>query len=129
MQDKELKQECIERLKILNIPVLTKAFQSDKILLSEFGTLWNLSEKELNIINEFEKNSGNKVYHIVHNVTDSSIYYLFFVSNNKDNWEKERDLLIQHIPYVSYCYDNNFDKGLTYAPIMIYQDSVMIRTI
>lgn len=87
----ELKQESIERLKMLNLGDYAFALEnSDTIFISyiDKNVIHEPTEAEQTIIENLQYNKKIMVYHIIR-INDNVSYYLF-VSRNKDEWQSER---------------------------------------
>lgn len=95
--DRELKQECINRLKILKFD--DKVIEDFKVKDKLYAT--NMSNKNIvdTAYNEiiqgiklFEKTNNVKIYHIVNIETKNNIVvYLLYVKKNKKEWQNERE--------------------------------------
>lgn len=98
--------ECLERMKLLNLShQCVNAFKKGKVWESEgIGALYEINEKEQEIVDKFEKeHEGYKVYHIIHNfVYDMEVYNLFYVSTGEDEWQADKDDIMQGYALV-YC--------------------------
>ena len=110
--DKELKQECINRLKILKLD--EKVIEDFKVKNKLYAT--NISSKSIvdtsyneimQGIKAFEKTNNIKIYHIVNIETNNNIVvYLLYVKRNKKEWKNERVDLKNGFAEV-YSYEEN----------------------
>lgn len=94
MEIKELKQEALERMKILKIHEnLIKSFATEnKLYKSEgLGSIYELSYMEKQMIKKYEKVWDILVYHVIRTTLDGEKYTLLFVSKNKDEWKSEKE--------------------------------------
>lgn len=117
-----MKEECIKRMKELKLSNnCIKAFENDKIWLSEgYGALYELEEEELEIVNKFESKTNNKVYHVIHDMTEfGELYSLLFVSKNKDEWKEDFEDLKNLCP-ISYVYNKTYPELSEYGSIMVF---------
>ena len=101
----EKDKEAIERMKLLDIMDETIKQYADLgyIMRSDppFGALFWVSDQELADIRLWEAEHNARVYHVVRAYTSLGILdsYLY-VSNNKDEWEIDRQLLETGEPLV-----------------------------
>lgn len=92
----EIKQECIDRLKILKLDdkiindfinknkVYATVMNGDTLEVTQYGIVSKLMKS-------FEKNKNVKVYHIVSIEEElRTLVYILFVGNNKDEWKAEK---------------------------------------
>lgn len=92
----ELKQECIERLKLLKLDekIIQDFVNNDKVYATIInGDIIEVTQYEVvsRLMESFEKNKQVKVYHIVSIEEElKSLVYVLYVSNNKDEWNAER---------------------------------------
>lgn len=92
----ELKQECIERLKILKLDehIINDFINKNKV----YATIINGDVIEVTdyhvvskLMKSFEKNKQVKIYHIVSIEEEfKTLVYILFVRNNKDEWNAEK---------------------------------------
>lgn len=120
--EKEIFNECITRMEILNLSrQCIGAFKKGKIWESEgIGALYEVNEEEQEIINNFEKEyEGYKVYHLIHNITDfGELYNIFYVSNNENEWKEDKEDLKQDYAFV-YVYNKSADWCSEFGSIAI----------
>lgn len=84
--------ECIKRLELLKLDKsCIKAFKEGYVWESEnYGALYELNEKEKKIVEDFEKENGSMVYHVIHNFTNfGEMYNLLYVSKYVEEWEQD----------------------------------------
>lgn len=92
----ELKQECIERLKLLKLDekIIQDFIDNDKVYATIInGDIIEVTQYEVvsRLMKSFENNKQVKVYHIVSIEEElKSLVYVLYVSNNKDEWKAER---------------------------------------
>lgn len=123
--EQEIKNECLTRMEILNLSYKCKqAFKGGKVWLSEnIGALYELNEKEQEIVDNFEKeNKGYKVYHLIHNITDfGELYNIFYVGTDKEEWEQDKQDLRENYAFV-YVYNNTDNWCSEFGTIGIRQN-------
>lgn len=89
MQILDLAQLCI------------KEYEKGKVLKSVGGLLEDLTEREQEIVNDFENSMGYKVYHVVYTkINDNEHYSLLFVGTNQEEWKEEELELRARTPFV-----------------------------
>ncbi len=93
----KMKQEAIERMKILKLKqdVIENFSKQDIIYTSEIqGDLLKANDEQLQLIKQFELKKNVKIYHIIHQKTESrDILFFLYVSEKEQEWENEkRDL-------------------------------------
>ena len=112
MENKKILNECLRRMKELNLSVqCISAFQHGKVWESEgIGALYELNEKEQKIVDKFEQeHKGYKVYHVIHNIFEfGEVYSLLYVDNNFDEWHYFDEDLQNNITFV-YAYNKDDD--------------------
>lgn len=100
---KKQKDEAISRIKKLNLhPNAVREFiEENKLNLSERGMLYWLDETELDMIDEWQKETGNLVYHVIKNNMEFGLCYsLLYVSVSEDEWEDDNYDLDDGYPLV-----------------------------
>ncbi len=115
MTEQELKQECIERLKILETKYglsknVRKAFETeDTVYYSEDlggpfkGILYWLHNNPewVQKVQDLENLYNMKVYHgILTHFSFGDVLSLLYVNTDKENWDEDRYLLKQSLPMV-----------------------------
>ena len=91
------KEEALLRMQMLNLSKqCINAFKSGKVWESEgYGALYEVNEKEQEIINAFEKKYNGLVYHMIHNVFEfGECYAMLYVSNNPEEWSDDKNDLM-----------------------------------
>lgn len=87
--------EAIERMKLLTLDKqCIEAFVKGKVWESEgFGALYEVNQKEQELIDNFEKNHPNcLVYHMIHNLFEfGECYSMLYVSGDKEEWESDKE--------------------------------------
>lgn len=90
----ELKQECIERMKILKLDehIIEKFIKENTIYLSDIGgKLEKVNTNELKYIKQYENSKNVKIYHVIKQKTESKDISIFlYVNSNSKNWENEK---------------------------------------
>lgn len=88
---KEQIKEALKRMRKLQLHdnVISDFEEDGTINRSEYmGFLYWLSDEEKSIINKWERQTGNLVYHIIKNHFEFGLCYSFlYVSKHKDEWE------------------------------------------
>ena len=96
-KDEELRQECIERLKILGLDskIINDFEKKEKVYISSIGgDILEATKYDyvLNLIKTFEKNWKVKIYHVIsieRKMMDS--VHILYVSQDKSNWKAEKE--------------------------------------
>lgn len=95
--------EALIRMKRLKLHEnVVKEFQQErKLNLSEsIGILYWLNEEENKMVHDWEKETGNLVYHVIKDNTEFGLCYSFlFVSQYVDEWEYDNKNLEQGYPF------------------------------
>ena len=93
----QMKEEAITRMELLHIhPNAIQDFNDKGIVnCSQFGALFWLTEEQQKRVEEFEKESGNLVYHVIENhyVELGRMLTFLYVSPDMDEWEQDREEL------------------------------------
>lgn len=92
----QMKEEAIARMKLLHLPNAIQDFKDNGIVnCSQFGVLFWLTDEQQKRVEEFEKESGNLVYHVIENhyVELGRMLTFLYVSPNMDEWEQDREEL------------------------------------
>lgn len=118
MEIKEVKEEALKRMKLLNLHqnIINEFKTENKLNRSEhkLGILFWLTDEEKEIVKEFEKeHNGYLVYHVIktHNIDFGIIYDLLYVSPNEDDWTLEREDLKNNL-VMSYSVTQFAECGL-----------------
>ena len=89
------KLEAINRMIKLKLHEnVIKEFEiEDKLYKSEFhGILYWLNVEEEKIVRDWEQETGNLAYHIIHNNTEfGELLSIFYVSQHEEEWEMDRN--------------------------------------
>ena len=103
------KEEALERMKKLEmLPACISSFEKDgKVMLSMTGILYDLNSDYQKIIDEWQKSTGNLVYHVILNhFTFGLCLSMLYVSMDDEEWEYDRQDLVTMTPLV---YVKNMD--------------------
>lgn len=88
-----MKKEAVMRMHILDLHANAIKEFEDKGLLncSERGILFWLTQEQTNHVYQFEEESGNLVYHVIHNYTEIGEMLTFlYVSRYNEEWPRDR---------------------------------------
>lgn len=101
----QMKEEAITRMELLHIhPKCIADFkQADFVSYSRYGILcWWLTDEQQNRVREFEKQSGNLVYHVIEEdyVQLGRMLTFLYVSPYTSEWERDRKELEAGEPLV-----------------------------
>lgn len=121
------KSEAIDRMKIMHImPEAINLFaRQNKILVSEnpHGFMYEANEELSKIITDFEAENHAIVYHanLTHTKEMGDLLSLFYVSNNLEEWDMDRDDLKENYAFV-YCVNLTYPQfsefgSIAYRPI------------
>jgi hypothetical protein len=113
----KMKQEAIERMKLLQLHTNTiKEFRDDlklnrsdrqRVGNVEVGTLYWLNEKEMELVGDWQKETGNLVYHVIHSFTEfGELYDCLYVSQHPEEWDDDR-LDIRQGQTIAHCINVN----------------------
>lgn len=99
MDEKLLKEEALKRMKYLGLSEgCINAFKQGKVWLSEyFGTLYEADENLQKMIDDFQKESGCLVYHVVRSICtlgvdiEMKMDSFLYVSPYTEEWDMEHD--------------------------------------
>lgn len=97
------KQEALKRMKMLKLhPNAISEFEKEeKINYSERSFLYWLNKEMKEMIKDWEKETGNIVYHVIYNhLGFGRCLSLLYVSKNEEEWEMDREDLINDCPFV-----------------------------
>lgn len=100
----EIKQEVLERMKILNLEEkVIRRFKEENTLCKSMEIHTSkeivirtryIRDNEKEIINQFENETNLFVYHIIKSFNNvETIFDLLYISQNKEEWEKEKEEL------------------------------------
>lgn len=90
----EMKVEALERMKDLSIHenAISEFKDKDKLNKSEKGILFWVSDEEEKMVRDWEKSTGNVVYHAIYNVFEfGRCLSLLYVSEYDEEWEYDRE--------------------------------------
>ncbi len=124
--------EALYRMKNLQLHenVIREFREEGKLNLSEIcGILFWLNEQEEKLVRDWEKKTGNMVYHVIKNHFGFGLCYSFlYVSTYQDEWEYDRDNLKAGYP-IAYVHNDTFEFLSEYGAIEIEpQIGGLIRT-
>lgn len=114
-------KEAIKRMRMLRLhPNAVKKFvDSGKLNLSERGILFWLKPKELQMVDDWQRETGHMVYHVIKNKMEFGLLYSFlYVSKYEDQWENDRTELMEGYPF-SYVRNEDLDYGAEFGSIGI----------
>ncbi len=113
MKNEKTMQESLTRMELLKLrPDVIQAFkEKGKVSISEpDGLLLFLNAEQEKVVRDWEKETGNMVYHVIHSFTEfGELLNLLFISEYLDEWEMERDDIIAQYPF---CYVLNLDDDI-----------------
>lgn len=108
LENEDLKEECIKRLKILklNNQIIDDFKNNDKVYATIIdGDTIEVTEhnKVYELMKSFEKNKQGKIYHIIsiEGQFRSAVYILYVNSNTEDEWKLEQEDLKRGFAEVS----------------------------
>lgn len=125
---KEQKEESIKRLELLGLENYKY-----KLTISERYNVVGLNDNNYDLkekINDFENEHNCYVYHIIHSHTNiGELYSMFYVSNDKEEWEEDRKMLKAKETY-SYVYNksDHLCSEIGLIGFKIREDKVLERT-
>lgn len=107
-----LKEEAVKRMKYLGLSEgCINAFKQGKVWLSEyFGTLYEADENLQKMIDDFQKESGCLVYHVVRSICtlgvdiEMKMDSFLYVSPHTEEWDMEHDDMKSGIVF-AYVYN------------------------
>lgn len=115
VKDEEIKQECIERLKILKLDekIIQDFIVEDKLyatnMTNDDTIEVTLYANVKMLVKSFEDNQQVKIYHIINNEkVSNNMVYLLYVDKNKSEWSKEKSDLKRGFAQI-YCYRETRD--------------------
>ncbi len=91
----QMKQEAVRRMyKHLLTPVVIEMFETKGIVVcSDHGKIRELTAEERIMVAQYEKNSYNLVYHVIHSFGQFETYELCNVSYYSEDWGYENDVI------------------------------------
>ena len=96
-------KEAVSRMKMLKLHgnVIKDFMESGRLNLSERGILFWLNKKEQQMVDEWQKTTGNMVYHVIKNNMEFGLCYSFlYVSKHEEEWNYDREYLMEGYPFV-----------------------------
>ena len=106
----EMKEEALKRMKALRMMAqpIKEFSKENKLNLSEVcGILYWLDEEQERMIRDWEMESGNLAYHIIHSFAEfGELFTVLYVSKHKEEWDYDNKDLKQGFPC---CYVINKD--------------------
>lgn len=101
----EKKIEAINRMKKLGIyESIIEQFEKENIVAESappIGTCFWLDDEQLARVRDFEETNNALVYHVIHSYTDfGELENYLFVSNYREEWEKDRNDIDYNIVFV-----------------------------
>lgn len=108
--EKKQIMEGLERLRLLNLhPNVEKDYWKEgKLNLSESAILYWLNDAEIQMVNNWQNKTGNKVYHVIKSYHEFGVCYSFlYVSTSPEEWEWDREDLQNQCPIVYVLNANN----------------------
>lgn len=114
MEMKEkMKEEALRRMKLLNMHgnAISEFEKEEKLNKSVVaGILFWLTEEEKQLVNQWQEETGNLVYHVIENQFEFGHCYSFlYISKYEEEWEMDRELIKDNI---SYAYVMNTDDDM-----------------
>lgn len=112
--------EAIKRMEILKLHKnAIDLFEKRVLLKSIKGILFTLSPEEIEIIEHWEKETGNVVYHVIFNVFEFGTCYSFlYVSKYEEEWHMDNQWLREGFP-MAYVYNKDVEYFSEYRSISI----------
>ena len=105
--------EALLRMSKLQIHsnAIKEFLESGKLNRSERGILYWLEQDEEKMVREWEKETGNMVYHVIKDNTEIGLLYTFlYVSDDTEDWEEDREDIENNIAFtyvknatIDYC--------------------------
>ena len=105
--------EAVNRMKLLGLHenAIQDFVNEGKLNLSDNGFLFWLNESEQNIVDQWQQETGNLVYHVVKTRTTYGLMYSFFyVSKYEEEWFMDNADLQEGY---AVCYVYNADDELS----------------
>ena len=94
--------EALLRMSKLQIHsnAIKEFLESGKLNRSERGILYWLEQDEEKMVREWEKETGNMVYHVIKDNTEIGLLYTFlYVSDDTEDWEEDREDIENNIAF------------------------------
>lgn len=88
------KEEALKRMAKLQLHKdCVKAFKEDNtVWMSEdIGYLYTLNDEQMKLVQDWEKETNNLAYHVIHNLTNfGELLTILYVSQYTEEWEMDR---------------------------------------
>ena len=132
MHNKQVK-EAIKRLNLLKIDsrVVESFVEDNVVLMSDMGdeVICELDDEEKVLISDWEKNTGNVVYHVIKDFSLKGCFYcIFYVSQYEEEWDMDIRYLKQQNPII-YVMNIITEEYSEYGSILFKEkDGVLLRT-
>lgn len=99
-----MEKEIETRMKLLKLSknCINALLNDNTIYESEnYGALYELNDKEMKIVEDFEKRTKCKVYHVIHSFAEfGELYNLLYVSPDTEEWEQDKQDIEQGYVFV-----------------------------
>lgn len=103
IKSKDRKEEALERMKMLKLypKVISEFEEENKINYSDKAMLFWANQEMKQMIKEWEKETGNLVYHAIYNNFEfGRCLSLFYVSKYEEEWDMDRNDINEGYPFV-----------------------------
>ena len=113
----DMKAEALERMKLLQLHAnaIREFRDEDKLNLSGVcGALYWLSDEQKKLVRDWEKKTGNLVYHVIHGYYDEDeMLNLLYISRDKSEWTRDRENIadeeiLAYVVNLSYGYGSEY---------------------
>ena len=96
------KEEAVKRIKLLKLhKCVEESFKNGELLQSICSFLFELESAYEDKIREWERNTGNIVYHVIHNSFEfGECLSLLYVSKYEEEWSDDKEILKEGYPIV-----------------------------
>ena len=94
--------EALLRMGALQIHgnAIKEFLESGKLNRSEGGILYWLEQDEEKMVREWEKETGNMVYHVIKSYAEFGVLYTYlYVSDDTEDWEEDREDIENEIAF------------------------------
>ena len=139
MSREAMKNEALERMELLDLPVYAKAAlkKSDILTLSDINDLDcssrvdGVPEEILKQIRAWEEKYGNFVYHVIHSVGVFEMYNCLSVSGYGSDWDYERGLMedSSDVWSMAFCVNVTKPEYTEAGSIMIENHSGVLKRV
>lgn len=117
-------EEAVKRLKLLDFSndlIKTFVTENKPFISDTTGFIRELNGKEINMVKEWESDTGNVVYHLIENIAPFGANLSFlYVSKFEDEWYMDCRDLLDCLPIV-YVENLTFPDCSEYGSISIYK--------